>query len=174
MVSQLRRTPERKNTAKQNKVAKVEFEGEMVELKFGGKRDYSHAVAPSRMGVHRQVIERSEIEYKPGWGISAELVENYAGANPPRDKFFVAIQIEGLIDVNTGEDLSAAVHRLDYTRQDDGRWYWDGERGWSNQPLARPLPSVEACLYDAIRRFELHELQHWLKVDGMHVVPPHE
>lgn len=112
------------------------------------------------------------IDYKPGWTVYGVLRERWEGTNPQRDVLTVYVTVDSLIDFDNGEPLAGTSHQVEYTKDVNGLW-WATGIPWGNQPDTEPLVDIKACVYDAVLRFEIHELQHQLKMRGKCIVDPH-
>lgn len=102
-------------------------------------------------------------QYKPGWQVEvAGFGEGRLIVNVHFDSF----------DADTGKSLKA-FHTFEYVQRDLG-WVYCVEKPWAETTLDVYLADALECAYDAVVRFELHELKHWLKdADGNHLVNPH-
>lgn len=120
--------------------------------------------------------EHFEYGYIDGWKVTAELRENSQEQNPPVDVCCVTIQVEELVDPDNDRDLLRYTsHSIEYIRLPGHTVFTFGGTIWENVGPQIQFPiSVGECVYDALARFTLHELQHFLTdPDGEFVIDPH-
>lgn len=108
--------------------------------------------------------------YKPGYSIRCEdpWVDNGVEVRS-RVTFQYTVPDAG----NPATDTTGIVI-FEYIKEDWGWFHWVGKPCWDDPELKSRLKTWEQCIYNAVKRFELHEARHWLKrPDGTHLIDPH-
>lgn len=112
--------------------------------------------------------------YKPGYSIFCEDPWTNNGVTV-RSRVTVSYTVD---DVDDPEEFAVGIVIFEYIKEYGFAgllsYRWIGKPCWDDPDLKSTLYTWEQCIYNAVKRFELHEARHWLKrPDGTHLIDPH-
>jgi hypothetical protein len=112
-------------------------------------------------------------KFLPGWAVTSRLMpeDTYNGAR----LLVVNIHYDVLdADALDREIQILARHTFEYLQDSTGLWTYRGQDAWNDTVCPVKLASMEMAVYDAMVRFQVHEVKHFLRrEDDTPLVDPH-